>query len=306
MRNASYSVLMLLALSACVSTESGAPTALERSLSNARPSAHAPTPGVPDIIVDQKSLATSWVVYDETLSATACDVIEGDVTAGDHRTLRITVNTPNVGVGDLFVGDPNVHIDPNGDGNFSDSDGLFEFATCHRHFHFRHYATYELFPVNADGSLGTVIISAKRGFCMIDVAPYNTPGGQQPTSWVYRSCGRIGIPGNQGISIGWADQYYKWLQGQYFVIDPAVVPPGPYLIRIHVNPPFTAKTGEPCPTTDAAGFCHQFKESSYSNNVAEIRLTIPDRTGKTGYGPGGGQNLPNNVNAIDDEGRPSK
>jgi hypothetical protein len=295
------SLAAALVLFACVSSDNREPIAPDHVLL-----AHTPTPGVPDIIVDQPTLATSWVIYDETLSPTSCDVIEGDVPAGDHRTLRITVNTPNIGKGDLAVGDPNVHIDPNGDGDISDSDGLFEVATCHNHFHFRHYATYELFPVNADGSLGNVILSAKRGFCMIDVAPYNTPSGQQPTSWVYRSCGRIGIPGNQGISVGWADQYYKWLQGQYFVIDPSDVPPGAYLIRIYVNPPFTQVGTEPCPVKDAQGFCHQFVESNYSNNIAEIRITIPNRTGKTGYGPGGGQNLPSNVNAIDDEKRPTK
>ncbi|HEU5217482.1 MAG TPA: lysyl oxidase family protein [Gemmatimonadales bacterium] len=292
---------LLSALAACDTTQPREPTAPGGPLF-----AHEPTPGVPDIIVDQPTLAQSWVIYDETLSPTACDVIEGDVPAGDHRTLRITVNTPNIGTGDLSVGDPNIHADPNGDGDLSDSDGLFELATCHHHYHFRHYATYELFPINEDGSLGSVILSAKRGFCMIDVAPYNTPGGLQPTSWVYRSCGRIGVPGNQGISIGWADQYYKWLQGQYFVIDPETVPPGPYLIRIHVNPPFTAGNHEPCPVQDSDGFCHQFQESDYGNNVAEIRITIPDRTGKTGYGPGGGQNLPASVNSIDDEKRPSK
>ena len=289
-------------LYACVSADNREPVAPD----DGAMLAHTPTPGIPDIIVDQPMLAHSWVIYDETLSPTACDVIEGDVPAGNHRLLRITVNTPNVGSGDLFVGDPNVHIDPNGDGDFSDSDGLFELATCHKHFHFRHYATYELFPVNADGSLGAAISSAKRGFCMIDVAPYNTPGGPQPTSWVYRSCGRVGIPGNQGISVGWADQYYKWLQGQYFVIDPADVPPGPYMVRIYVNPPFTQVVGEPCPVKDPLGFCHQFAESDYSNNIAEIRITIPNRTGKTGYGPGGGQQLPQHVNAIDDEKRPTK
>ena len=302
-KSTALSFVIPLAFLSCVSAEKPAPVA--PSAPAAPLFGHVPTPGVPDIIVDQATLAHSWVIYDETLSPTSCDVIEGGVPAGDHRTLRITVNTPNVGTGDLFVGDPNVHIDPNGDGDFSDSDGLFEMATCHHHYHFRHYATYELFPVNSDGSVGTAIQSAKRGFCMIDVAPYNTPTGQQPTSWVYRSCGRVGIPGNQGISIGWADQYYKWLQGQYFVIDPADVPPGPYLIRIHVNPGFT-QGSDPCPVKDAQGLCHQFAESDYSNNIAEIQIRIPDRTGKTGYGPGGGQNLPNNVNAIDDEKRPTK
>jgi len=39
------------------------------------------------------------------------------------------------------VGDPLAHIDPNGDGDFKDSDGLFEYAPCHNHFHYKHYAT---------------------------------------------------------------------------------------------------------------------------------------------------------------------
>ncbi|MGH7560100.1 MAG: lysyl oxidase family protein [Gemmatimonadales bacterium] len=268
--------------------------------------AHVPDlTGLPDLIVDRATLATSWVIYEEFLSATACDVIEGDVTPGPHRTLRITVNTPNIGDADLFVGDPNAHWDPNGDGSGADSDGLFELASCHRHFHFRNYATYELFPVNADGSLGDVVESAKRGFCMIDVAPYQVPG-LPPKAWVYRSCGAIGRRGNQGIATGWADQYFKWLQGQYFVIDG--LPAGKYMIRIHVNPPFTPAGGEPCPHVDGDGFCHQLPESDFTNNVAEIFLQIPaGRPGKTGFGPGGGQELPPNKDAlIDDEKRVTK
>lgn len=283
-------LLAALALCACGTSDNPAVTAPDRPLL-----AHVPDlVGTPDLSVDQKTLATSWVVYKESLDATDCDVIEGGVTPGDHKTLRFTVNTPNTGDADLFLGDPNEH--------FAAGDGLFELATCHNHFHFRHYATYELIPVLPDGSEGAPVESAKRGFCMIDVAPYNTPG-LQPKAWVYRSCGRIGEPGNQGIATGWADQYYKWLQGQYFVIDG--LPTGPYLIRIHVNPPFVAGPGETCPHTDLSGFCHQLPESDYGNNVAEVLITIPDHTGKTGYGPGGGSAPPANANAIDDEKRPT-
>jgi lysyl oxidase len=284
---------------ACTASEPKQITAPDRPLL-----AHVPDlDGTPDIIVDQKELANSWVIYNETFAPTACDIIEGDVTAGEHKTLRISVSTPNVGTADLVVGDPNIHIDPNGDGNYSDSDGLFEFATCHHHFHFRHYATYELLPVLANGSLGTPIIAAKRGFCMIDVIPANE--GTPTKSWVYRSCGHPGDPGNQGISTGWADQYYKWLQGQFFVIDG--LPAGRYVIRIHVNPPFAAQRREPCPAKDPLGYCHQFAESNYSNNIGQIAITIPEgRTGKTGYGAGGGKEIPSNANAIDDENRPTK
>src|SRR5438477_6243645 len=41
--------------------------------------------GTPDLIVDGKRLADSWVVYDETFQASFCSVQEGGVSPGDHR-----------------------------------------------------------------------------------------------------------------------------------------------------------------------------------------------------------------------------
>jgi len=266
--------------------------------------------GTPDMIVDAKALATSWVVYDQEIKENACSLQEANLVPGQYRFLRFTVNTPNIGTADIFIGDPNRHWDPNGDGDGSDSDGLFENNACHRHYHFRNYALYQL--IAADG---TITKARKNGFCMIDVAPYND--GAPPKSWVYRACGRparpdLGlpeVPGNQGISVGYADQYYKWLVGQYFVLnDPnaALVPPGTYTLRIWVNPPFTPKSkNDLCPATDAAGFCHMFRESNYDNNIGQVVITIPEHAGKTGYGPGSGSTPPDGF-IIDDENRPGK
>ena len=252
--------------------------------------------GAPDLIVDAKRLATSWVVYDETFTAGVCSVIEGDVTAGDHRVLRFTVTTPNVGTADVFIGDPRHHF-------FDLHDGLYEFATCHNHFHFRHYATYSLISATT----GQVFKAAKRGFCMIDVTPWNDD--VPPKSWVYRSCGTLSLAGNQGISAGYADTYNKHLGGQFFTLDGGdgqpVVPPGDYVIRIEVNPGFVPGAGEPCPVLDpAARLCHNFFESNYANNTAEVRITIPDRTGKTGLGPGADNQAGSEI--LDDENRPDK
>jgi hypothetical protein len=266
--------------------------------------------GTPDMIVDAKTLATSWVVYDQEIKENACSLQEANLVPGRYRFLRFTVNTPNIGDADIFIGDPNRHWDPNGDGDGGDSDGLFENNACHRHYHFRNYALYQLIDVN-----GNITKARKNGFCMIDVAPYND--GAPPKSWVYRACGRparpdLGlpeVPGNQGISVGYADQYYKWLVGQYFVLnDPnaALVPPGTYTLRIWVNPPFTPKSRkDPCPATDAQGFCHMFAESNYDNNIGQVVITIPVHTGKTGYGPGSDPNPPDGF-VIDTEDRPSK
>ena len=240
-------------------------------------------PGKPDLIVDQKRLLQNWVVRDEKLQANFCSVEEGGITPGEHTLLRFTVSTPNIGTADVNLGDPNAHV--------AAGDGLYEYATCHRHFHFRHYTLYELI----DPATGYVWRAAKRGFCMIDIEKYQAYPGPANNDRNYLSCGapatatEPAIPGNQGISVGWADTYVWKLGGQFFLLDggdgQAPVPPGNYIIRITVNPPFLAAAGEPCPNLDSNGFCHQLPELNYGNNVSEIQITIPDHPGKQGVGP---------------------
>jgi len=252
--------------------------------------------GPPNLVVDSKTLQNHWIVRDEDFSATACSVIEGDVQPGPHRVLRFTVSTPNIGTGDVFIGDPNAHVAAN--------DGLYEFAKCHNHFHFRHYATYELI-----GPDGHVWRAAKRGFCMIDVSPAPMADGAVKT-WAYRSCGRVGIPGNQGISHGWADVYVWQLAGQYFVLDGGdrqlPVPPGTYTIKITVNPGFKPAPGEPCRASEAppSELCHQLPESNYDDNVGEATVVIPDHPGRSGVGPGANDQAPHDSDIHDDAGEP--
>lgn len=237
-----------------------------------RPSAQS---AMPDLIVRPDILAEQWVVRDEDIGH-VCSAEEGNVTPGRRRIIRFTVMTPNIGSADINLGDPNAHV--------AAGDGLYEFATCHNHYHFRHYATYELV-----GSNGFVWKAAKRGFCMLDTDPNPAYFGRAPREPQFQSCGLVGIPGNQGISAGWADTYRFTLGGQYFVLDGGdgqpVVPSGNYRIRITVNPPFKAKRGEPCPHIDTAGFCHQLPESDYTNNVTEVPVFIPAHPGREGAGP---------------------
>ena len=239
----------------------------------------------PNLSVREDVLGSQWVVRDENISAAACSAIEGGVTPGLRRLVRFTVMTPNTGNQDVFVGDPNDHVAAN--------DGLFEFASCHNHFHFRHYALYEL----VDPQTGQVWRAAKRGFCMLDTDPNPVPvGGVPPREGKFRSCGAVGIPGNQGITAGWADTYRFTLAGQYFVLDggdgQAPVPPGDYIIRITVNPPFVAKRNEICPNVDSKGFCHQLPETNYDDNIGVTAITIPTHPGRQGTGPLAGNNEP--------------
>jgi hypothetical protein len=242
------------------------------------------TVGLPDLIVDSKATQNNWLTRVEDFPADFCSVQEGGVTPGTHSVIRFTVTTPNIGDADVFVGSPLAHMDPNGDGDFADSDGLFEFATCHEHFHFQRYATYKLIDAS-----GQVWKSAKRGFCMLDTDPYNVNNGDG--TWSYRSCGTDKIDGFQGISDGWADTYVFKLGGQYFVLDGGdgqpVVPPGKYTIEVEVNPAYAPPAGGSCPlvTDTATGLCHQFAERSYANNVGRATVQITDHPGRAGYGP---------------------
>jgi len=250
---------------------------------------------LPNLIVRQDILAHNWIVRVENLLPTACSVEEGEVTPGEHALLRFSVSTPNIGGADLDLGDPNAHVAAN--------DGLYEFATCHNHYHFRHYALYQLIDPNS----GFVWRAAKRGFCMIDVQPAPAYFGIPPGPAQFKACGQIGIPGNQGISSGHADEYVWKLGGQYFVLDGGdgqpVIPPGQYLLRITVNPGFVPQAGENVKfaTIDpATGLYHMLPESNYADNVAEVLVTISDHPGKQAVGPLG--NTPDaNATASDDD-----
>ncbi|MEK6372235.1 MAG: lysyl oxidase family protein [Acidobacteriota bacterium] len=235
-------------------------------------------PGVPDLVVSD-NLGSQWVVRTEDFPASFCSVQEGDVDPGTHTVVRFTVTTPNIGTGDLRIGDPNVHVAAN--------DGLYEFASCHNHYHFKHYALYELVDPNS----GYVWKAAKRGFCMLDTDPNPAYLGEPARTWQFRSCGAVGIPGNQGISHGWADTYRFFLGGQFFVLDGGdgqpPVPPGTYMLRITVNPPYTPDKKGNCPRTKdpLTGLCHQFDEASYTNNVRTVLINLPDHPGREGAGP---------------------
>jgi hypothetical protein len=237
-----------------------------------------PAAALGDLVVREDIMSTQWVVREEKLGANYCSVIEGGVQPGLRRLVRFTVTTENRGADAIVIGNPLDHV--------AAGDDLFEFASCHDHYHFRNYAVYELI----DPATGHVWRAAKRGFCMLDTDPVPSSTGNEPPRFpTYRSCGTATIAGNQGISANWADTYRFYLGGQYFVLDggdgQAVVPAGTYLLRVTANPPFRAHGNQACPYLDNDGFCHMLPESDYSNNVGQVTITIPDRVGRYGVGP---------------------
>ena len=280
LRSTALAVVAVALACSTVDRSTGIPSARAPRLSSGVPD----TAALPDLIVDAKATQQNWLVRVEDLPANFCSVQEGNIAAGTHTIIRFTVTTPNIGAGDVFVGSPLDHMDPNGDGSFADQDGLFEFASCHGHFHFQHYATYRLLDAN-----GREWKAAKRGFCMLDTDPYNVQNGDG--TWTYRNCGNTTYDGFQGVSAGWADTYVFKLGGQYFLLDGGdgqpVVPPGQYTIQVEVNPAYAPDKRGNCPRVKdpATGLCHQFAESNYANNVGRAPVFIPDHPGRSGYGP---------------------
>jgi len=199
-------------------------------------------------------------IQNQNFTANSCAVIEGeiDLSSGTtRRLLRFSSTTPNVGPGDLKLGDP-----ANGP-----NKNFYEFAPCHGHYHFSDYAAYRLWtpldyatwkqrrsnsqfndvPSNlliqgkgADGQDNYAtygnplnpVKGHKQGFCAIDIT--NIPKFPNAAKRTYTVCGTPTSPGNQGISIGWADEYTFDLDGQW--IDITLVPPGTYVLEVEANP----------------------------------------------------------------------
>lgn len=205
----------------------------------------------PDLLVDPARMSNAFT-ENRNFASNSCAVVEGMTTPGQHRLLRWTFTTPNMGLGDLIVGRPANHPE------------WFDYSACHRHYHFKEYADYRLWTpgdfaayeqlrLQNPGVKAAEILAAnpdlapvsdhKYGFCVIDIQPYGGP------SQNYRSCGS-----NQGISVGWADEYHSSLDGQW--IDITGLPAGAYILENEVNSEWL------------------YEESSYDNNRAYFAVRI--------------------------------
>lgn len=173
------------------------------------------SPVGPDFVVSAKTAAETMYLETRTFSADDCAVQEELVAGpGTRKLLRFTTRILNVGNGPMIFGDP------------ATNPG-FHLSPCHGHYHFDGFSEYQLRDHTA-----TVVITSghKQAFCLRDNVRVFTSIDAQvtPAAAVY-DCEF------QGLSIGWADDYWAHLDGQW--IDVTVVPPGTYTLRIMVNTP---------------------------------------------------------------------
>ncbi|HVH47567.1 MAG TPA: lysyl oxidase family protein [Labilithrix sp.] len=214
----------------------------------------ARTSNGPDLSVDPDRLKGTAEVVETNINARSCAVIEGCVGgSGKRKLLRFDVVTPNLGDTDVVMGPP------------SESPELYEYSECHRHYHLKNYALYELLNLDASpvlNALGNRVIGHKQAFCLLDSLKYDPNAG---TSHAF-TCG------NQGITAGWADLYNKELDCQW--IDVTEVPNGNYLLRVSVNVGRVVREGTP-----GDG------DANYDNNSATVPVTVTDATGQNGGKP---------------------
>jgi hypothetical protein len=162
---------------------------------------------LPDLTIDVPQVGASIEFDIDNFPQGSCALFEGCVGGtGFRNLLRFDLRTPNIGDGDLFLGDPN-------------GNSLFTYSPCHGHFHFNGYAKYRLLDMN----MVEVASGHKQAFCLLDFEQWDS---MAPNNAVY-DCSY------QGIQKGWADTYDSYLDCQW--VDITGVPPGNYLLEIVLN-----------------------------------------------------------------------
>ena len=184
------------------------------------------TAGKPDLVIS--SAALNPRITTETFSANACEIQEGTITEGTKKLLRFNTETRNIGTADLVLGNPA-------------SNPMFEYGTCHGHYHFRSFAQYRLLD-----NTGAVVRNGKKvGFCLMDITRVDSAANPNARY----NCS------SQGIQAGWADIYSSNLSGQW--IDITGLPSGSYTLEIVIDP------------------MNLIDELDETNNTTRTSVTIP-------------------------------
>src|SRR2546423_3020474 len=195
--------------------------------------------GLPDLVMDPKRFVSQMEIVDRLFQASDCELVEGSVGGiGYRRLLRFDTVLINSGNGDLKVGDPADPANP--------FHSVFEFSPCHQHFHITGFSNYQL--LNLDGTVAAQ--GHKQAFCLEDLLKYTN---DRKSNGYTR--------GDQGITSGWADWYFKQLSGQW--IDITGVPEGDYIVSVEIN---------------AAGTFNEGK--NLYPNVSTMRIHVPNPRNK--------------------------
>jgi hypothetical protein len=202
-------------------------------------------------------------------------VVERDESTGKTRfLLGFASAADNVGAGPLIIRGARSSLDQaemradqvvvGDDGSQSTVAGVgtlrYVVDPTHQHWHLKPFMRYEL---RRDRDFRLARPDTKSGFCLGD--RYVTDSAErlsgEPATPVYATNCGLGETGllsiEEGISVGWGDNYEAWRDGQY--LDLTGLPAGRYVLVHRVNSP------------------RVLQESSYANNASSalISLTWP-------------------------------
>lgn len=148
--------------------------------------------GAPDLLVVGGDLQNNRIIY-RYFPPDSCALAEGCVNGtGWRRLLQFDATAHNLGAVALDIG-PVVAENP--------LTNMFEYNSCHAHFHFQNYGEFQL---------GTTSQPSKQAFCVESTSRFSN-NELAPLTHDF-SCA------NQGIQAGWVDEYGAGLDCQWIDI----------------------------------------------------------------------------------------
>ena len=153
----------------------------------------------PDVRVVEDGLDVERVIYryiDEDSCALAENCVGG---MGWRRLLQFDASVHNVGGSALAIGDVDYYL--TGSGTLLADHNIFEYSTCHEHYHFSYYGDFVF-------GAGDEQTGNKQAFCLQSTNRYSN-NEYSPLTHPYGSCEF------QGIQAGWGDDYGAGIECQW-------------------------------------------------------------------------------------------
>lgn len=203
---------------------------------------------LPDLRINAESAARSLWLSHETFEENSCELAEQCVSgSGRRRLLNFEGRIENWGPGDLSPGPER-------------NNPLFEFSSCHQHYHFLDFSDYRLL----DQTGAVVALGHKQSYCLMSMEPVDSPADPSPpgTRPEPETSGEVieqvgGEPqGCNFLEAGWADIYGVGTPCQW--VDVTDVPEGDYVLQLSVNP------------------LGRVAESNVDNNSVQVPIHIPE------------------------------
>lgn len=170
------------------------------------------THGAADLEVVTEELLVNRLTY-RYIDENSCALAEACVGGtGWRRLLQFNASEKNVGDAPVNIGDIDYFLDDPESTTPNANHHVYQFSSCHNHYHFNYFAT---FTYGDDPDLGS-----KRAFCLESVARYGNHEAS-PTWSPYNTCSF------QGISQGWGDQYNAGIECQWIDVTSIDVSKGP-------------------------------------------------------------------------------